>query len=526
MRILTNARIYTLNPHQPFTTALAIEGGKVFAAGSVEEISSLSVGKTKIEDLQGRCVLPGLCDAHLHLLEYGRSLSKVNCETPTRQECLQRIRIKCENTQPGFWVLGHGWNHNGWTEGLGDAALLDQVSQQHPIYLSAKSLHCSWANNLALNLAGINTASPDPPGGHIGRDANGNPTGILYESASGLVERVIPTPDLQDDIAAIQLAQGRLLSYGITSVHDFDSWACYHALKKMEMDGNLQLRVYKGIPREKLQAVIDAGWHTGTGSEQLRIGPLKLFSDGALGSQTAAMLQPYEGSHSTGMLLMESRELFEIGLQAITHGVELAVHAIGDLANRMVLDGYEQLRKFERTNGFTPGRHRIEHVQLMHPADQSRMAQLGIVASMQPLHAPSDRDMAERYWGNRCKYAYAWQSLHKMGVKLLFGSDAPVEEPDPFRGIYAAMTRQSGDKNNHSGWHTELCLNLEQALHAYTITPAMVTGREGQLGKLATASFADLIVLEQDIFALPPEQVAEIKPCAVMINGEWVQAGW
>lgn len=525
MRLLTNARIYTLNSQQPFAAALAIEGEKIIAVGSVEELSSLPAKKSDIEDLEGRCILSGLCDAHIHLLEYGRSLSKVNCETPTRQECLQRIQIKCEHTQPPGWVLGHGWNHNSWPEGLGDAALLDQISQQHPIYLSAKSLHCSWVNSLALNLAGINAASPDPPGGRIGRDASGNPTGILYESAANLVERLIPEPDLEADLASIQLAQDNLLSYGITSVHDFDGWACYAALDKMEQDGNLQLRVNKGIPREKLQAVIDADLRSGTGSAQLRIGPLKLFSDGALGSQTAAMLEPYQGSHSSGMLLMQADELLEMGRQAVSHGIELAVHAIGDLANRVVLNGYENLRNFERTNGFTPGRHRIEHVQLIHPVDQARMAKLDIIASMQPLHATSDRDMAERYWGYRCSNAYAWQSLKNAGVKLIFGSDAPVEEPNPFQGIYAATTRQPMHENNHSGWRAEQCLNLEQALHAYTITPAMTIGKQDQLGKLAPAYLADLIVLEQDIFTLQPDQVAEIKPVAVMVNGQWVRGG-
>ena len=523
MRILTNAHIHTLNPKQPSAAALAIERGKIFAAGRVEDLLTLASGQAEIENLEGKCILPGMCDAHIHMLEYGRSLSKVNCETLTRQECLQRIRTKCEQTRPGDWVLGHGWNHNTWPEGLGNAALLDQISQQHPIFLSAKSLHCSWVNSAALNLAGINSETPDPHGGCIERDVSGKPTGILYESAANLMEKVIPDPGLDTNIAFVQAAQTKLLSYGITSIHDFDNWDCYEALKKMEGRGNLHLQVSKGIPRQKLQEVMDAGLQSGMGSDQLRIGPLKLFSDGALGPQTAAMLEPYKGSHSTGMLLMEADAMLEIGIQAVSHGFNLAVHAIGDRANRVVLDGYEKLRNFEKKNGLASGRHRIEHVQLIHPSDQTRMADLNIIASMQPIHATSDRDMAEQQWGNRCRNAYAWKSLDTAGVKMIFGSDAPVEDPNPFLGIYAALTRQRYKENDQSGWHPEQCLTLEQVLHAYTIAPAFASAREDLFGTLASGHFANLIVMEKDIFTQRPEQVAEMKPSAVMVKGAWIR---
>ena len=523
MRILTNAHIYTLNPLQPFVNALAIEGGKIIAAGDAETLLTLTSAQIEIENMGGKYILPGFCDAHIHLLEYGRSLSKINCETDTRQECLERIRSKCERSQPGEWILGHGWNHNIWPEGLGNASLLDEISQQHPIYLSAKSLHLSWVNSAALNLAGITNETPDPNGGRIERDMSSKPTGILYESASRLVENIIPEPGLEKNIADIQTAQTNLLSYGITSVFDFDTWDCYLALKIMEERGCLHLQVSKGIPRQKLQEIINAGFCSGMGSDQLRIGLLKFFIDGALGSQTAAMLQPYQGTQSSGMLLMEADELLEIGKQAVSYGINLAVHAIGDRANRVALDGYEKLRDFEKMNNLTPGRHRIEHVQLIQPSDQVRMSTLNIIASMQPIHAASDRDMAEQYWGKRCQNAYAWKSLDKAGVNIIFGSDAPVENPNPFWGLFAALTRQQLNENDKSSWHNEQCLTLEQALSAYTIGTGFISGIEDHAGTLAIGHSADLFILEQDIFTLQSEQMIKMRPSLVMQKGEWVR---
>ena len=523
MRILTNALF--VSPPLAYETfdSIAIDDGKIIAIGSLDELLSRSSDKNKVEDLDGLFVLPGFCDSHIHLLEYGNFLNKIDCETPTRQDCIQRIIKKCESTQPGKWILGHGWNHNVWPEGIGNATILDHVTQLHPIYLTSKSLHCSWVNSAALNLAGINVSTPNPSGGYIERDLEGNPTGILYESASCIVQNVIPKQSLEENISSIASAQARLLSFGITSVHDFDSWECYDALKEMENQGQLFLQVSKGIPYETFQISIDSGLQSGKGSDLLKIGPLKLFCDGALGSQTASLLQPYQGSQSTGMLLLESQEIFEIGIQAVSHGVDMAIHAIGDKANRMVLDAFEKIRTYEKEKGFVAGNHRIEHVQLIHPSDQKRMATLNIVASMQPIHASSDREMADKYWGKRCKYAYAWQSLSKAGVRIIFGSDAPVENPNPFLGIYSSLTRKNLNQRNKPGWYPDQCLNLDQALNAYTQGMTFTKKEIGSQSYFKTGDSANMVFFNKNPRTLQPEELLKLRPIMVMSRGDWVK---
>ena len=321
----------------------------------------------------------------------------------TRRECLQRVHEKVRHTPPGEWVLGHGWNQNVWPEGFGNLIDLDAVAPDQPVYLTAKSLHAGWANSAALRLAGLNDSSSDPTGGRLGRDEAGHLSGILFESAMRLVESVIPEPGLEQVVSAIHAAQSMLWKMGITSVHDFDRRLCFQALQVLHERGELGLHVLKSIPLEDLQLALDLGLRSSFGDDWLKIGPLKLFADGALGPQTAAMLQPFEGSSDNrGMLFMDSEEVLELGRKAAAGGYNLAVHAIGDRAVHEVLQGIEQLRRLEPV---IPGlanrklRHRIEHLQLIHPDNSARLAELGVVASMQPVHATSDIDIAERYWG-------------------------------------------------------------------------------------------------------------------------------
>ena len=524
MRILVNAQFPLIKTTHPSINALAIENGRIHALGSNEEIHALAGPMDSIEDLQDRYLLPAFCDAHIHLLEYGRFLSRVNCETSTLQACLDNVRLRVEETPSSNWVLGHGWNHNRWAEGYGSAKMLDEISSQHPIYLTAKSLHAGWANTAALNLAGIETSTADTEGGQILRDANGVLIGILLESAMRLVEKVIPEPSVDENNESILLAQSSLNQYGITTVHDFDSWGIFSILKRLDKVDRLSLRVIKGIPRSFFQKAIEMGLRSGQRSGNLQIGWLKLFSDGALGPQTAALLDPYAGQPgNSGMLLIDAEEIVEIGRQAVKNGIALAIHAIGDRANRVVLDAYRNIRKIESRLNLPHRHHRIEHVQLIQPADQKRLAELGIIASMQPIHAVSDMEMAERYWEERCANAYAWNSLSKNSVSLAFGSDAPVESPNPFLGLAAAVSRRRLDADTTSvGWHTEECLTLEQAFRAYTMGPAYAAGLEESLGKLAPGYDADLIVLKENPLRLPAQDLAGLLPDKTMMRGDWV----
>ncbi len=524
---LYDGKIYTLDPKRPLVRALAIRDGRIVAWGEPDDIPPEL--KARPHSLQGKVVIPGLTDAHIHLEHYALGLQKIDCETSTRQECLQRVAERARTTPPGTWILGHGWNQNVWPEGFGCAAHLDAVAPHHPVYLTAKSLHAAWANSAALRLAGVSAATPDPAGGRFGRDPQGNPDGLLFENAMQVVERAIPEPSVDEVAAAIRQAQTTLWAMGVTGAHDFDRWRCFAALQLLRQRGELRLRVLKSIPLENLPDATALGLRSGFGDDWLRIGGVKAFMDGALGPQTAAMLQPYEGApENRGMLFMDAEELFEHGRLAMENGLPLAVHAIGDRANHEALDAFAQLRELEaeqarRGASVAPLRHRIEHVQVIHPDDVGRLAALGVIASMQPIHATSDMLMADRFWGARSALAYAWKAQLEHGARLAFGSDAPVESPNPFWGLHAALTRQRQDGSpSPQGWYPQQRLDLNQALLAYTQGPAYAAGWEDKLGKLSPGYYADLLVLEVDPFECPPQELYALRPQATMVNGEWV----
>lgn len=524
---LYNARIYTLDPQRPIVRALAIRDGRIAAWGDEDDIPAAL--KAHPLDLEGRAVIPGLTDAHIHLEHYAFGLEKVDCETAARAECLQRVAERARSQPPGTWILGHGWNQNVWPEGFGSAADLDAVALDHPVYLTAKSLHAAWANSAALRLAGVHAGAPDPQGGRLGRDVSGAPNGLLFESAMDCVGAAVPEPSEADAAEALLRAQRVLWRMGVTGAHDFDRRRCFAALQILHARGDLRLRVLKSIPLDDLPHAAAVGLRSGLGDDWLRIGGVKIFADGALGPQTAAMLQGYEGNPGErGMLLMDAEELFEHGRLAADNGLPIAVHAIGDRANHEVLDALEHLRKYEagkQAAGGQTGRlkHRIEHVQLIHPDDAGRLAQLGVVASMQPIHATSDMLMADRYWGARAALSYAWKAQLDAGAALAFGSDAPVESPNPFWGLHAAVTRRRADGGpNPAGWIPAQKLSLEQALHAYTRGPAYLAGWDDRLGRLAPGCYADLLLMDRDPFACDPQDLHARHPLATMIAGEWV----
>ena len=533
MQILFNARIYTLDSANPIVSALAVDDGRIIATGTDAQILGEFESRGEAIDLGERICLPGMTDSHIHLQHYALGLQKVNCETSTRGECLARVQELALNTQPGDWILGHGWNQNDWPEGFGSVAELDAIAPDQPVYLTAKSLHAGWGNSEALRRAGISSGTPDPEGGRIQRNARGEPTGILFESAMSLISDVLPQPSLGRIAGAIEFAQDQLWRMGLTGVHDFDRQDCFRALQVLHQRGRLGIRVLKSIPLEALPQAAELGLRSGFGDDFLRIGSVKAFADGALGPRTAAMLQPYEDEpENRGIAMFDAEELYEYGRQAVENGLSLAVHAIGDRANHEVLEAYRQIRAFEDELRITKRevesvrlphlRHRIEHVQIIHPDDAPRLAALNIIASMQPIHAASDYPAADRYWGKRAANSYAWRTLLDYRTRLAFGSDAPVDSPNPFWGLHAAVTRRRQDGSpGPEGWYPEQKLSIREALHGYTQGAAYAAGMENSLGKLARGYLADLLVLNADPFECNPAELLKVKPLAAMVGGEW-----
>jgi len=522
MKLLHNAHIHTLDASTPTASALVIDGERILAAGGSELLEQFPLAEKT--DLGGRVVLPGLTDAHIHMQYYSLGLQKIDCETSTREECLLRVADRARTAPPGKWILGHGWQQNDWGGEFPTAAQLDASVPDHPVYLTAKSLHAGWANSAALRRAGISSATADPVNGRIVRDGHGNPNGILLESAMELVQAALPGVTLDQVTDAIQAAQPILWKMGLTGVHDFDQRLCFMAMQVLHQRGELELRVTKSIPVELLQQAHDLGLRSGFGDDMLQVGSVKAFMDGALGPRTAAMFQPYANEpDNRGILNMDSEQLYEIGRQAVETGLSLAVHAIGDRANHEVLDAFEQLRAYEREKNLPRFRHRIEHVQILHPDDARRLGKLGIIASMQPIHATSDMPAADKFWGERSALAYAWRTQLSNGAVLAFGSDAPVESPNPFLGLHAAVTRRRADgRPSPQGWYPEQRLSLLEAWQGFTAGAAHAGGMENRLGKLSTGFYADLIVLEKDPFTCEPDELLKMQSSATMVNGAWV----
>jgi predicted amidohydrolase YtcJ len=522
MKLLYNAYIHTQDPSYPTGSAILIDRERIVAVGEANVLLRQYPNAEK-QDMAGRVILPGLTDAHLHLKYYSLNLQKIDCETDTKEECLRRVTERARQTRPGEWILGHGWNQNSWGN-WPSASELDAIAPNHPVYLTAKSLHASWANTAALRLANITAQTSDPQNGQIQRDAKGNATGILLESAMDLVGNIVPEPSIHEIADAMERAQSVLWKMGLTGIHDFDRRDSFMALQQLHAQGRLKLRVLKNLPVELLDQAYELGLSSGFGDDWLRIGFIKAFMDGALGPHTAAMFQPYVGEEDNrGILNMDGEELFEYGRKAAQVGLPMAVHAIGDRANHEVLDAYEQLRKYEQTNGLPALRHRIEHVQVLHPDDVARLGRLNIIASMQPIHATSDMFMADAFWGERSRFAYALRTQLENGASLALGSDAPVESPNPFWGLYAAVARRRADGSpSADGWYPEQKLTMTEAWAGFSLGPAYAANMETRLGRLAPSYLADLIVLEKDPFTCAPEDLLTMQSSATMVGGEWV----
>ena len=522
MKLLYNAYIHTQDPAHPTGSAIVIDRERILAVGEANNLLPQYPNAEK-QNMEGHVILPGLTDAHLHLKHYALSLQKIDCETDTKDECLRRVEERLKTARPGEWILGHGWNQNVW--GLWPtAAELDAVAPDNPVYLTAKSLHAAWANTTALRLANITSQTSDPQNGQVQRDAKGNATGILLETAMELVGDKIPEPGIGEIADAMEKAQAILWKMGLTGVHDFDRRDSFMALQQLHKHGRLKLRVLKNIPVELLDQAYELGLSAGFGDDWLRIGSVKVFMDGALGPHTAAMFQPYIGEEDNrGILNMDGEELFEHGRKAAQVGLALTVHAIGDRANHEVLNAYEQMRNYESENHLPAFRHRIEHVQVIHPDDAARLGKMNIIASMQPIHATSDMLMADAFWGERSRLAYAMRTQLDHGARLALGSDAPVESPNPFLGLYAAVTRRRADGSpSVEGWYPEQKLTMAEAWEGYSIGPAYAAYMENRLGRLAPGYLADLIVLKKDPFTGKAEDLLTMQSFATMVGGEWV----
>jgi len=518
--ILHNVHISSRLNSEAFLKSIAIQNGLIQCIDTDDIVSQFAGPQTENLDFQGGWAYPGFIDAHVHLEQYAITASYVDCETDTMAECLAKVASRAEHTAEGEWILGHGWDQNSWGQ-FGDRTMLDNISTRHPIYLTSKSLHAAWANTLAMTSSGCFPLSPQIEGGEIVLGTDMLPSGIFLENAMSLFDKVIPSITVDNLAIMIRDCQQSLWKMGITGVHDFDREKAFHALQLLDCEGDLGLRVLKNLPYSMLDNLIAARLTSGFGSDWLKTGAIKMFADGALGPHTAAMLSVYEDDQDNfGIPLLSAEEIETAGRKARQLGYPLAIHAIGDLANLNVLDGFEMLAKHSDRVNEARLPHRIEHVQLLDPGDLPRIASMGICASMQPVHVISDMETAEALWGSRCELSYAWQSVMNTGAMLLFGSDTPVESPNPLWGMHAALTRRKPDGYpGVEGWISSQRVNFKQALAAYTISPATYAAEERQ-GRLTPGAWADMNVFPQDLSRLPANELREMFPVCAISGGK------
>ncbi|MEM7332594.1 MAG: amidohydrolase [Chloroflexota bacterium] len=517
---LINGNFYTLDEAMPTATAVAIRDGKIWAVGSDDDIKKFD---GELIDLGGRCVTPGLIDAHVHFEGFSLSLLEIDLmDTTSLEDAQQRIQKRVETAADGEWLRGRGWAQADW-EGhqFPTAADLDKVSSNHPAYLRHRSGHAGWANTQALKIAGINANTPDPSGGQIQRDENGKPTGILFETAMELVANQVPPYTEDEIIKAMRIGQEECWKVGLVGVHDFDGRSCYQALQALHLSGELGLRVVKNIPNALVDDAIGVGLRSGFGDEWIRIGGIKMFADGALGPRTALMIEPYEGEpDNRGMSVLDKEEMMEIAHAAYQNQLAITVHAIGDQAVHDVLDIYESIQNagYPKTP-LVPNR--IEHVQIIHPTDHHRLAELNVVASMQPIHATSDMDVADRNWGGRTKDSYALRTMKESGAIVVFGSDSPVEPIDPIQGIHAAVTRQKADSTPEGGWHPEQAFSMAEAVYGYTMAAAETSNQQHRAGSISVGKLADFTIYQSNIMEAAGADILNTKIAGTMVNGEF-----
>lgn len=527
--IYANGTIYTMDATQPRAQALAIDtvSGRILAVGTNDEVRRVGGHDTELVDLRGKTMLPGFIDAHLHLLSAAYRSHNVDTVACTSEsEAAELVRQRAATTPPGQWILGGRWYKDIWPgQRFPTKASLDDAAPQHPVALWSKDGHLLWVNSLALQRAGISAETPNPTDGVIMRDEAGEPSGVLQEyAATDLVNRVI---DKSDPVLTRHLVQQTLqdiLRAGITSIQNIEGRDALTLLQQLHEENQLGVRVQMILPRRMLPELHALGLRTGFGDDMLRLGGIKIFADGTLGSQTAAMLQGFENNpQNRGLLTLPEAEMMETVSTAAELGMSVAIHAIGDRAVRVALNSIEraQQRLADANMHETMARlrYRVEHAQLVAQEDLERMRRLGVVASVQPFHAVADRDMAERYWGKRYKRAYAYRTMQLMGIPLALGSDAPVETFDPLRILYAAIQRNNPATPERAPWLPEQALPVVQALWGYTLGAAYAGGEEHEKGSLTVGKLGDAVVLHEDLLAYEPEKIRENGVQATIVGG-------
>lgn len=534
--IAIHGKVWTENPAQPEAEAIAVSGHRILAVGTTDQVKKLAGPETKVLELEGRRVVPGFNDAHVHFFWGGQGLTSVQLRDVTsREQFKQRIADYARTRPAGEWIVDGNWDEEKWMPVmLPTHEWIDAVTPNHPVWVNRSDGHMMLANALAMKLAGITKDTPDVPGGVIGRDKNGNPTGIFKDAAKDLVERVIPPPsDAQVDTALLA-AQKYALESGVTSVQDMGFTGSRAAdmqaiivrgYQRLMAEGKWKVRVSARFPLDRFKRLADLGVMTNFGNDTLVIGSLKAFADGSLGSGTAWFFQPYDDAPDNygypTEQLAHPEQMFADMKAADQAGMHIAVHAIGDRANKTILDLYQRL---EAEDGPSDRRLRIEHAQHLRPEDIPRFAQLHVIASVQPYHSIDDGRWAETRIGHkRAETTYAFRSLLDAGTVLAFGSDWFVAPINPLAGIYAATTRRTLDGKNPDGWFPEQKITVKQAVHAYTVGSAYAESQDNIKGSIMPGKLADFTVLSEDIFAIDPVEIEDVKPVITVLGGEIVQ---
>jgi predicted amidohydrolase YtcJ len=513
--LIENARLWDGTPIDG-ADAVLIEGGRIAAVGPRPAVSARAHRDTPRLDARGGTVTPGLTDAHIHLVAWARSRGRLELQDcDSRAETLARVQAYVTTHPEIPVVVGRGWDSNRWSE-RPERAALDRVSGGRPVLLHSRDFHSLWVNGAALERAGVTRATADPPGGVLERDGAGEPTGVAREHAVRLFAALMPDETPTAERSMLRGAVAELHRHGITSVHDFEAATEQRLLHALATDtAGPRLRVLMHLPHAGLDHALALGLTSGTGDDAFRIGAIKLFADGTLGSQTAAMLEPYEGGAGRGLELIAPAELEAIVARAVAGGLSVAIHAIGDRAVRSALDAFAAAGPALRALALPP---RIEHVQLLDPADVPRFATLGVAASLQPIHCTSDIDNARRHWGARAERSYPWRTLLEAGARLAFGSDAPVETVSTAAGLHAAVTRHRADGTPVGGFVPAQCIGLDAALAAYTSGAARLAGSVSG-GRLAPGALGDLAIWSSDLQRLPADDLAHASVRATVIDG-------
>lgn len=494
--------------------ALWVKDGRIEGVGPANWIRRRA-GRTALPvDLQGGTITPGFTDSHIHLLTWTRALDEpwLDAQSPEAIDRAARARLK---RAPGAeWILIRGWVPREWGPAHRARATLDRIAADRPLVLHAVDGHSIWANGPALARAGVTERTPDPPGGAIERDRAGGLTGVLIENAGAMIREAVVHEE--DPTATLARALSHARSLGITSAHDFDRSSTWRAAQDLDREGRLGFRLLLSVPLASLDHAIGLGLRSGSGSERLRIGPVKMFADGTLGSATALLEAPYEGRAESGVAVTDPESLAEACRRAAQAGLSVAIHAIGDRAVRHALDAIGGPPSRGHAYPLPP---RVEHVQLARPEDLGRFRSLGAVASVQPVHQVSDRAVARRYWGKRTERSYPWRALIAAGARLAFGSDAPFDRAGPLLALQAALLRREGEESEDSAFHPSQRLTLAQALRAHLEEPHRAAGWKTPLGRLASGFGADLVVFDQDLIACPPDSWHQVGVRGVWVGG-------